>query len=127
MPLFPSDEWADAVISSVNDDQYFNRIADYFDATVLFGFGDDEYAFTLRDGEVRAYHEQPRFLEWNVAIRAPMDTWEKFLSVSPPPFHNDLRSVWMQHDITIEGDLTTALQQWRSLKYLIDVFGEVHR
>jgi hypothetical protein len=127
MPTFPSTEWADAVVESVDDDQYFQRIASYFDATVLFGFGENDYALTLRDGTIQAYHEQPRFVEWDVAVRAPMETWENFLSVSPPPFYNDLRSVWMQHDLTIEGDLTTALQQWRPLKYLINVFGEVQQ
>lgn len=127
MPTFPNSAWAEQVVASVNQDPYFNRIATYFDATILFGFGEEAYAFTLRDGEVTAYHERPRFVEWDLAIRAPMSTWERFLSSSPPPFYNDLRSVWMQHDLTIEGNLTTALQQWRSLKYLIDVFGEVQR
>ena len=127
MPTFPSTEWADAVVESLDNDPQFQRIANYFDATVLFEFGDDSYVFRLRDGAVRACHDGARFVEWDIAVRAPVETWERFLSASPPPFYNDLRSVWMQHDLTIEGDLTTALQQWRSLKYLIDVFGEVQR
>jgi len=127
MPTFPSSEWARAVTESVNDDPYFGRIANYFDATVLFEFGEQSYAFTLENGGVTEVYETPRFVSWDVAVRAPIDTWEKFLLASPPPFYNDLRSVWMQHDLTIEGNLTIAIQQWRSLKYFIDAFGEVQR
>lgn len=127
MPPFPSSEWAEAVTESVNEDAYFERIARYFDATVLFEFGDDPYAFTLEDGGVTGVHETPKFVSWDVAVRAPTETWETFLSESPPPFYNDLRSVWLQHDLTIEGDLKTAIQHWRALKHFIGAFGEVDR
>jgi hypothetical protein len=127
MTEFITDTWADSVTEAVNGDSHFNRIARHFDATVLFAFGEDEYAFTLADGTVTAVHETPKFVSWDVAVRAPAETWETFLSDSRPPFYNDLRSVWLQHDLTIEGDLKVAIQQWRALKYLIDTFGEVGR
>lgn len=127
MPTFPSTEWADGVTESVNDDPHFERIARFFDATVLFEFGDEPYAFTLADGEVTEIHETPKFVSWDVAVRAPAETWEQFLSESPQPFYNDLRSVWLQHDLVIEGDLKIAIQHWRALKRLVDAFGEVGR
>lgn len=127
MTQFPSDEWAESVATTVNDDPEFERIARHFDATVLFEFGDSAYAFTLDDGTVTSASAATEFVSWDVAVRAPVDVWETFLSESPPPFYNDLRSVWTQHDLTIEGDVLTAFQYWRPLKYLIDTFGEVAR
>lgn len=123
MPTFPSSEWADEVTETVNGDPHFERIAKYFDATVLFEFDDEPYAFTIADGAVTDVHETPKFVSWDFAVRAPTETWNTFLSESPPPFYNDLRSVWLQHDLDIEGDLQTAIQHWRALKYLIDAFG----
>lgn len=125
MSQFPSSEWAQTVTETVNSDPYFERIGRYFDATVLFEFGGEPYAFMLENGSVTGVHETPKFVSWDVALRAPMETWETFLSPSPPPFYNDLRSVWLQHDLTIEGDLKVAIQHWRALKYLVDAFGEV--
>jgi hypothetical protein len=127
MSDFPSDEWAQQVAATVNDDAEFARIAREFDATVRFDFGEDAYAFELGDGRVRSVRDATAFSSWDVVLRAPMDTWETFLSESPPPFYNDLRSVWTQHDMTIEGDVLTAIQHWRPLKYLVDAFGEVRR
>lgn len=127
MPGFPSTEWAERVVETVNEDEEFRRVGRQFDATVLCEFGDDAYAFTLRDGRVTGLHESTEFVSWDVALRAPRETWETFLSKSPPPFYNDLRSVWTQHDMTVEGDLVTAFQHWRPLKHLVAVFGEVAR
>lgn len=125
MPAFPSTEWAETVVDTVNEDPQFRRIARHWDATLLFEFEDATFAFTVSDGAVTELHESPEFVTWDVALRAPAGVWETFLSESPPPFYNDLRSVWTQHDMTIEGDVVSAFQHWRPLKYLVDTFGEV--
>jgi len=127
MSAFPSEEWARTVVETVNDDAEFRRLARHFDATVLFEFGDTSYAFEMDDGAVGELHTSTDFVSWDLAIRAPMDAWEPFLSASPPPFYNDLRSAWTQHDLTVEGDMVTAFQHWRPLKYLVQAFGEVAR
>lgn len=127
MSQFPSTEWAESVAAAANADPEYRRIAEHFDATVLFEFGDEAYAFVLVDGSVDEIHAATDFVSWDFALRAPIDDWETFLSESPPPFYNDLRSVWTQHDLTVEGDVLTAIQYWRPLKYLVDVFGEVAR
>ncbi|MFC7233355.1 hypothetical protein ACFQMM_22045 [Saliphagus sp. GCM10025308] len=67
------------------------------------------------------------FVGWDFAVRAPVDTWENLLSESPPPFYNDLRSVWLQYDLEIEGDLKRAIQHWRPLKRMVTAFAEVSR
>ena len=125
MPTFPSGEWSESVQEAVNNDSQFKRIGEYFDATILFEFGKERYLFKVADGEVKSVQIYPEFASWDFAIRAPINTWEMFLSSSPPPFYNDLRSVWLQHDLSIEGDLKVAIQHWRPLKHLIAVFREV--
>mgnify|MGYP000132513614 CR=1 FL=1 len=121
MPEFPSAEWANEVVRAANDDPQFARLARHAHATVLFEFGDQSVAFALDDGTVES-REPSDFAGWDVALRAPMETWEKYLSESPEPFYNDLRSVWTQHDMTIEGDVVTAFQYWATLKRLVANF-----
>ena len=125
MSQLPSEEWATTVTETVNNDPHFERIASHFNATVLFEFGDDPYAFTLEGGKVSGVHDNPQFVSWDFAVRAPVETWQTFLSESRPPFYNDLRSTWLQHEMDVEGDLKTAIQYWRPLKYLLRIFGEV--
>lgn len=127
MPRLASADWAAAVAEALNDDPHFGRVAAHTDAALLFEFGDDRCVFDVLEGSVRSVDDAPAFRSWDVAVRAPRDTWERFLSADPPPFYQDLRSVWMQHDLDVEGDLTTAIQHWRALGLMIDAFGEAAR
>jgi pimeloyl-ACP methyl ester carboxylesterase len=122
MTSFPSAEWAIDVAKRANDDRGFRRSATAMDATALFEFGETAHAFNFVDGRVEEVHHAPRFVSWDVAVRAPLDTWETFLSASPPPFYNDLRSVWMHHDLTVEGDVLTAVRHWEALKRFVTHF-----
>ncbi|MFC7233506.1 hypothetical protein ACFQMM_22975 [Saliphagus sp. GCM10025308] len=127
MSTFPSEEWFEAAVDWLANDAQFDRTSVHFDATVLFEFGDDGYVVELSDGEIDAVHTEPMFVGWDFAVRAPVDTWENLLSESPPPFYNDLRSVWLQYDLEIEGDLKRAIQHWRPLKRMVTAFAEVSR
>ena len=46
-------------------------------------------------------------------------------SESPPPLHNDLLGAWLRGNVSMEGDLKTAIQHIQPLKRMLAVFGEV--
>jgi len=127
MTTLTGSEWVEPALHGLNDDDYFQRIASHFDATILFAFGEDRYLVTLSDGTVTDVEPAPAFAGWDFAVRAPMDTWEKHFAEVPPPKYNDLRSLWLQCKFDIEGDVVRAIQHWRPLKYLIEAVGEEAR
>lgn len=127
MPSLPASGWVRSATDSLTDDARYQRVAGRFGATVLLEFGDDAYVLEIEDGDVTEVDADPSFASWDFAVRAPVETWETHFAEVPPPQYNDLRSLWLQRDLTIEGDVLLAMQHWRSLKLLIDVLGEAVR
>lgn len=127
MPTLPESRWVEAATNKLDEDAYFERIARGFDATVLFEFGGDGYLLTVEDGTITDLRDDPEYLAWDFAVRAPTETWDKVFAEVPPPQYNDLRGVWLQRDLDIEGDVFLAIQHWRPLKYVIETFGEATR
>lgn len=83
------------------------------------------YALTVDEGDIVTVHDDPTFVSWDFAVRAPEPTWGKMLSATPPPQHHDLLGAWLRGDLTIEGDLEMAIQHLRPLKRILVVFREV--
>lgn len=124
MASFPSPDWADTAATALADDRQFSRTSRAFDATVRFDFGDDAYAMSVDEGAVEV-HDDPTYVAWDFALRAPEEAWRKMLAETPPPLHNDLLGAWLQGDLTMEGDLETAIQHLQPLKRMLAVFREV--
>lgn len=124
MSTFPSSEWLESATSAVATDSQFQRTSRAFDATVRFDFGEEAYAVSVDETELTV-HEDPTYVSWDFALRASEDTWTKMLSESPPPLHNDLLGAWLRGNVTMEGDLKTAVQHMQPLKRMLAVFGEV--
>lgn len=127
MSSLPDSGWIESATDRLSDSARYQRTAGRFDATILLEFGVDGYALTVEDGTVTDVVDDPAFAAWDFAVRAPTETWEAHFAEVPPPQYNDLRSLWLQHDLTIEGDVMLAMQHWRALKQLIDVLGEATR
>lgn len=125
MTSFPSSDWIDSAATALSNDRQFARTGRAFDATVRFDFGDTAYALTIEEGDVVTVHEDPTFVSWNFAVRAPESTWEELLSENPRPQYHDLLAVWLRGNARLEGDLETAIQHLRPLKRMIVVFREV--
>jgi len=119
-----SEEWLRDAATRVGESDEFARVADGFEATVVFGTDADQVAAAFADGEMSVLGD-PTYETWDIALRAPTATWRKMLAETPPPRHHDLIGAWLQSDLTIEGDLRMAIRHLRPLKRLLDVFGEV--
>jgi hypothetical protein len=119
-----SEEWLQRAADRVNDDPRFTRVSEPFEATVVFGVDGSDTAATFEDGRMRVAGD-PRYSTWDFALRAPVETWQRFLDETPPPRHHDLIGTWLQAELTLEGDLRLAMRHLRPLKRLFTVFREV--
>lgn len=119
MPELLSEEWLEQVASRVDDGPEFARVAEGFEATVVFGVDGRDVAATFRDGRMDVVGD-PTYETWDFALRAPERTWRRLLAETPPPRHHDLVGAWLQADLTIEGDLRMAIRHLRPLKRLLE-------
>ncbi|TKR26210.1 SCP2 sterol-binding domain-containing protein [Natronomonas salsuginis] len=119
-----SEDWLRDAAPRVNDDDGFGRVSEAFEATVVFGVDGADTAAAFADGHVTVLGD-PEYETWDVAMRAPEETWEKMLAETPPPRHHDLIGAWLQADLVIEGDLRLAMRHLRPLKRLVAAFREV--
>jgi hypothetical protein len=95
----------------------------YFNATILLASGERRFLLRFRDGElVTVLPDPPVVQAWQFALKAPRETWDRFLEEPPPPmFHDVWVATWMGH-MTIEGDIKVFMQNhyalWRTLKLM---------
>lgn len=124
MSAFPSQEWLESATATLADDRQFNQSNRAFEATIRFDFGEDAYAISI-DESVIEVHENPTYVSWDFALRAPESTWREMFAETPPPIHHDLLGAWLRGNVTMEGDLKTAVQHLKPLKRMLVVFREV--
>lgn len=98
-------------------------VGKFFTCDLLLGSGERRFLLRFREGELaEILPDPPPVVPWRAAIKAPEETWEKFLQDPPPPmFHDVWAAVWMGH-MTLEGDTKVLMQNhlavWRTLKLL---------
>lgn len=124
MPPLLSEAWLREAAESVEASSSFGRIADGFEATVVFGVDGEDIAVAFSAGRMEVLGDA-RFESWDFALRAPAETWTKLLAETPPPLHHDLVAAWLQSELTIEGDLRGAIRHLRPLNRLVAEFREV--
>lgn len=118
-----SEEWLERTARRLESAE-FDRVADGFEATVVFGVDDHDVAVAFEDGAMEVLGEAT-YETWDFALRAPAETWEKLTAETPPPRHHDVIGAWLQSDLTIEGDLRMAIRHLRPLKRVLDEFQAV--
>jgi hypothetical protein len=117
-----NEEWRERVRNRLVEDDLFARYADAVDSTVRFDVGEATWAFTIvEDGTVQT-HQNPTYVAWDYALRGSEQTWSKLLADEPPPPYQDLIGAWFAGDLTLEGDLESAVREIRALKRILDVF-----
>jgi hypothetical protein len=95
----------------------------FFNSRILLASGERRFLLHFRDGELIAVVPDPPVVEpWQFALKAPEETWTRFLQDPPPPmFHDIWAATWMGH-MTIEGDIKVFVQNhyalWRTLKLM---------
>jgi hypothetical protein len=123
MPEFDS-RWIERWQKAVNGDDVAKLLGRHFSANVLLEFGDRAYVIHFRDGGI-AKVEQGTNAEscYAFALRAPAETWGKFLQPEPAPMYNDI--IAMSHQLhgrlKIEGDTKQLWQNLRAFAWALDL------
>jgi hypothetical protein len=124
-------EWMSVWQDLANREPVIPVIGQRFNADFLLGFGDQEYVISVREGRVIHLTNQLRVAQletpWQFALRAPRETWERYIQDPPPPMYND---IWaMAHplhgNLKMEGDLLPLWQNLRSLNHLLELMRRV--
>jgi hypothetical protein len=108
---------------AMKSDPELSVVGRFFTCDLLLGSGDRRFLLHFQDGNLAEIVPDPLpVIPWQVEIKAPEETWDKFLQNPPPPmFHDVWAAVWLGH-MTLEGDTKVLMQNhlavWRTLKLL---------
>jgi hypothetical protein len=117
---FPSDQWVDRWRDVINEDPEIRRLGKWFDASVLFDFGGANYLLRIGGGRVTEIIPQPIWdKQWDFAVRADADCWEKSFIDPPPPFYQDIFAMMWNHGMKFEGNVVKGMQNIRVLKLMM--------
>ena len=123
---FLSPEWFDAYVSRVNADPEMAAIAKWFNASWFLIADQTRKVICVEAGQITNIVHAPRIDTRAVfGFRAPMATWQKFISKKPPPLHNDFFAMSMRvPEFTIEGESLVAMQNARALQRMMNLMRE---
>src|SRR5690554_1306788 len=87
-----SPAWMQRWQGLVNEDGVMRNVGRYFDGNVLLDFGGErQYVVEFRNGRIERLVDQVGPEErYQFALRAPQDSWSKFVQPTPPPMYNDI-------------------------------------
>jgi hypothetical protein len=117
--------------NAVNSNPVIPVIGKRFNTDFLLGFGDKEYVVSVREGQIVGLTDELRVstvdTPWVFALRAPAETWSKYIQDPPPPMYND---IWaMAHplhgNLKMDGDLLPLWQNLRSLNHILEAMRAV--
>jgi len=123
MSSFPEEDWFKAYQARVNADRELAVIGHWFSTRFSITVGDVRRVITVEHGRITQINFAPRFdARPAFGFRAPMDTWAKFVSATPPPLHNDFFAMLMRvPEFVLEGDGLVAMQNGRALQRMMNL------
>jgi len=127
MAAFDS-RWVDRWQEQVNKDAVLKTIGRHFTANILFEFGSHPYVVSFVDGAMaKVAHGVGPETTFTLALRAPAETWAKFVQPIPPPMYNDLIALShpLHGKLRVEGDTKLMWQNLRALTWALDLMRNV--
>ena len=119
---FPERVWVEAFQRRVNADPEMLVIGDWFTTSIGLTFGDTRYVLQLDKGKIVRIATPRLDLPFTFGLRAPLNTWRKFLSPNPPPLHHDFFAMLARvPEFVLEGDTLAAMQNARALHRMMNV------
>ena len=119
-------QWIKEWGKQVNEDKVFKVIGRYFTANFLLEIGENGYFVSVKNGKIEQLTDGlPDLFQWQFALRASAETWEKFTQTVPPPRYNDIWAMARHHTLKIEGDSKVLWQNLRGLAWMLDLMREV--
>ena len=123
MSAVPDEDWFKAYQARVNADRELSVIGNWFTTRFSITVGDTRRVLTVEKGQISQINFAPRFDSRPAfGFRAPMDTWAKFVSPTPPPLYNDFFAMLMRvPEFVLEGDGLVAMQNGRALQRMMNL------
>jgi hypothetical protein len=127
MPAFDV-RWVERWQNRVNQDSVAQLLGRHFSANVMLEFGPHSYVVNFERGAItQVQHDLGAESTYQVALRAPVETWAKFVQPVPPPMYNDI--IAMSHTLhgrlKIEGDVKVLWQNLRAFAWDLDLMRTV--
>lgn len=113
----------DRVAEGMRSDPELAVVGKFFSCSFLLMSGQRRYLCRVLEGKVAELLVDPSVFEpWQFAIKAPPETWERFLEEIPPPGYHDIWAAAFAGNMFIEGDTKVLMQHhnalWRTLRLL---------
>jgi hypothetical protein len=121
-------QWMNAWQDEVNKDPALPVSGRFFTTDFLIGFDDKEYLVSVREGSIERVTDNLSIeTPWSFALRAPSESWNKFVQKVPPPMYND---IWaMAHplhgSLQMDGDVKVMWQNIRALTWMLARMREI--
>lgn len=118
----PSQEWIDQIQERCNDDDQFERAAEWSDVNVVLEAGEERYWLKFYGGEIidtMQYEPMSNPLGYDVILSGTADAWQAV--------HDGEMVFWKAYstgEITIDGNLIEANRVHEALVRMAEVMGE---
>jgi len=123
-----SPEWIERFRSIANANPTFKVLSRPANLRFLLEMGDYAYLVKISDGQIAPIQEASSLLfdaNWQFAIRAPQETWDKNTATIPPPEFTDIIFMSFNGHLVLEGDLLPLWQHIRAMLWLFDLMRDV--
>lgn len=109
--------WAEKFSTVSNDDPELQAHGRYFTCSYLLDLEEHDVVVHMNRGKVEEIVIDPGPLDENYqfAIRASADTWQKFATPTPPPMYHGIWAATFRRDMQLEGDILVLMQNLREV------------
>ncbi len=124
--LFPSADEAERARVAINRDPEFVLAARHLSSEILLREGGSVCLVRLRDGVISEIRLDTTPADsWSFSIEGPVESWEKLLQPTPPPFYNGVYSGMMRGKFRITGNIEDAYAHLRAVNRMTDLLREL--
>jgi hypothetical protein len=127
--FFPSSEWFKAYADALSNDPEWKVIGKFFSCNYLLEISGEKFILTFLDGVLINVKPNPLIGPlyskdgWSFAIRAPLETWKKYMQLNPPAKYHHFFAVTdakTPQRMIVEGDMKIVWQNIRALTYAME-------
>ncbi|MFC7156970.1 hypothetical protein ACFQPA_16185 [Halomarina halobia] len=122
---FPSAEWLEELQERCNEDEQFNRAAEWSDVNVVIGVDEERYWLKLYGGEIidtMTYEPMSNPLGYDVVVSGSKEAWEPVVAGD-----DTFWKAYSSGGILIDGDLLEANRMHEALVRMAELMAETQQ
>ena len=127
--LFPSTDWFSEYSRALERDQEWQVIGKFFTCDFLVDVSGERFILSFLDGKLTNVKAHPLIGplyssdRWSFALRAPLETWRKYMGNPPPTRYHHFFAVTdakTPQGMKVEGDMKIVWQNIRALTHAME-------